>query len=258
MGACVPEEYGGGGVDFLSYILVLEELSRADAGVGVTVAVHTSAVHAADPHVRHRRAAGAVRAAARAAASVLGAFALTEAEAGSDAGSLRTAADARRRRLDDHRREAVDHERTATPARSCSSRARITSTPGARGVSRVRARRRARARDPRRGEARAQLVRRPNDIVIEGARRRARPAAPRGGPAASASRWRRSTAAASGSRRRRSASRRPRYDVARALRAERRAFGQRDRGASRRSSTSSPTCPRRSTRPACSSTGRRG
>src|SRR2546421_9782595 len=44
MGACVPEEYGGAGTDFVSYILVLEELSRADAGVGGTVAVHTSAV----------------------------------------------------------------------------------------------------------------------------------------------------------------------------------------------------------------------
>jgi alkylation response protein AidB-like acyl-CoA dehydrogenase len=42
MGACVPEEYGGAGADFLSYILVLEELSRADAGVGVTVAVPTA------------------------------------------------------------------------------------------------------------------------------------------------------------------------------------------------------------------------
>ena len=44
MGTCVPEAYGGAGADFLSYILVLEQLSRADAGVGVTVAVHTSAV----------------------------------------------------------------------------------------------------------------------------------------------------------------------------------------------------------------------
>ena len=43
MGVCVPAEHGGAGADFLSYILVLEELSRADAGVGVTVAVHTSA-----------------------------------------------------------------------------------------------------------------------------------------------------------------------------------------------------------------------
>ena len=44
MGVCIPAEYGGAEADFLSYILVLEELSRADAGVGVTVAVHTSAV----------------------------------------------------------------------------------------------------------------------------------------------------------------------------------------------------------------------
>src|SRR5207247_9667062 len=44
LGVCIPEEYGGAGADFLAYILVLEELSRADAGVGVTVAVHTSAV----------------------------------------------------------------------------------------------------------------------------------------------------------------------------------------------------------------------
>src|SRR3712207_5085080 len=43
LGVCIPEEYGGGGADFVSYVLVLEELSRADAGVGVTVAVHTSA-----------------------------------------------------------------------------------------------------------------------------------------------------------------------------------------------------------------------
>jgi alkylation response protein AidB-like acyl-CoA dehydrogenase len=43
MGVCVPVEHGGAGADFLSYMLVLEELARADAGVGVTVAVHTSA-----------------------------------------------------------------------------------------------------------------------------------------------------------------------------------------------------------------------
>src|SRR3712207_4178872 len=43
MGLCVPAEYGGAGTDFLSYALLLEEISRADAGVGVTLAVHTSA-----------------------------------------------------------------------------------------------------------------------------------------------------------------------------------------------------------------------
>ena len=44
LGVCVPESLGGAGADFMSYALVLEELSRADAGVGVTGSVHTSAV----------------------------------------------------------------------------------------------------------------------------------------------------------------------------------------------------------------------
>ena len=65
MGVCVPEEHGGAGADFLAYMLVLEELSRADAGVGVTVAVHTSAGHAADPQPRLRGADRAPRPAAR-------------------------------------------------------------------------------------------------------------------------------------------------------------------------------------------------
>jgi alkylation response protein AidB-like acyl-CoA dehydrogenase len=92
MGACVPEEYGGAGADFLSYILVLEELSRADAGVGVTVAVHTSAVTL--PILlfgTNEQKARFVPPLAR--GEHLGAFALTEAEAGSDAGALRTRAE---------------------------------------------------------------------------------------------------------------------------------------------------------------------
>jgi alkylation response protein AidB-like acyl-CoA dehydrogenase len=91
MGVCIPEEYGGAGADFLSYILVLEELSRADAGVGVTVAVHTSA--ATLPILTfgtEEQKSRFVPPLARAEA--LGAFALTEAESGSDAGSLRTTA----------------------------------------------------------------------------------------------------------------------------------------------------------------------
>jgi alkylation response protein AidB-like acyl-CoA dehydrogenase len=92
MGACVPEEYGGAGADFLSYILVLEELSRADAGVGVTVAVHTSAVTLpiltfGTDEQRSRFVPPLAR------GEVLGAFALTEPESGSDAGSLRTRAE---------------------------------------------------------------------------------------------------------------------------------------------------------------------
>jgi alkylation response protein AidB-like acyl-CoA dehydrogenase len=92
MGACVPEEYGGAGTDFLSYILVLEELSRADAGVGVTVAVHTSAVTLpilafGSDEQRSRFVPPLAR------GEHLGAFALTEPEAGSDAGSLRARAE---------------------------------------------------------------------------------------------------------------------------------------------------------------------
>jgi alkylation response protein AidB-like acyl-CoA dehydrogenase len=92
MGACVPEEYGGAGADFLAYILVLEELSRADAGVGVTVAVHTSAVTL--PLLSfgtEEQRARFVPPLAR--GEHLGAFALTEPEAGSDAGSIRTRAE---------------------------------------------------------------------------------------------------------------------------------------------------------------------
>jgi alkylation response protein AidB-like acyl-CoA dehydrogenase len=92
MGVCVPEEYGGAGADFLSYVLVLEELSRADAGVGVTVAVHTSAT------TLPILAFGTEEQKARfvpplARGQQIGAFALTEPGSGSDAGSLRTRAE---------------------------------------------------------------------------------------------------------------------------------------------------------------------
>jgi alkylation response protein AidB-like acyl-CoA dehydrogenase len=92
MGVCVPEEYGGAGADFLSYILVLEELSRADAGVGVTVAVHTSACTL--PLLRfgsEEQRARFVPPLAR--GEGVGCFALTESGAGSDAGALVTRAD---------------------------------------------------------------------------------------------------------------------------------------------------------------------
>ena len=91
LGVCVPEELGGAGADFLSYVLVLEEISRADAGVGVTVAVHTSActlpILAFGTEEQQERFVPPL-----ARGDVLGAFALTEAESGSDAGALRTTA----------------------------------------------------------------------------------------------------------------------------------------------------------------------
>ena len=91
LGVCVPEEYGGAGADFLSYILVLEELSRGDAGVGVTVAVHTSActlpiLQFGTDEQRRRFVPPLAR------GEGIGCFALTEPGAGSDAGALVTRA----------------------------------------------------------------------------------------------------------------------------------------------------------------------
>jgi alkylation response protein AidB-like acyl-CoA dehydrogenase len=91
MGTCVPEQHGGAGADFLSYILVLEELSRADAGVGVTVAVHTSAgtlpiLASGTPEQIDRLVPPLAQ------GHELAAFALTESGSGSDAGAMRTRA----------------------------------------------------------------------------------------------------------------------------------------------------------------------
>ena len=133
MGVCVPEEYGGAGADFLSYILVLEELSRADAGVGVTVAVHTSActlplLQFGTDEQRARFVPPLAR------GDLLGAFALTEAESGSDAGALRTTA----KREDDGWRisGAKQFISTAEHAGTFLFFARTSpDTPDARGVS---------------------------------------------------------------------------------------------------------------------------
>jgi alkylation response protein AidB-like acyl-CoA dehydrogenase len=93
MGVCVPEALGGAGASFLSYILVLEELSRAVAGVGVTVAVHTSACTL--PIVQFGTDAQRkefVPPLAR--GERVGCFALTESGSGSDAGALTSRAEA--------------------------------------------------------------------------------------------------------------------------------------------------------------------
>ena len=93
MGVCVPEDLGGAGTDFLAYMLVLEEISRADAGIGVTVAVHTSA--ATLPIAKFgtdEQRETLVPPMAR--GEKIGVFALTESGSGSDARSLQTRADA--------------------------------------------------------------------------------------------------------------------------------------------------------------------
>ena len=91
MGVCVPEDLGGAGADFLSYVLVIEEISRGDAGLGVTLAVHTSA--GTLPIVAYGTRDQAERVVPPLAQGhELAAFALTESGAGSDAGAIRTRA----------------------------------------------------------------------------------------------------------------------------------------------------------------------
>ena len=110
MGVCVPEEYGGAGADFLSYMLVLEELSRGDAGVGVTVAVHTSAVTL--PLLRFgtdEQRARFVPPLAR--GELIGAFALDRGGGGLRRRRPAHVGDAGGRRLADLRREAVHLDR---------------------------------------------------------------------------------------------------------------------------------------------------
>src|SRR4051794_28517015 len=96
MGVCVPDGVGGAGADFLSYVLVLEQLSRADAGVGVTLAVHTGAGPL--PILPHGTTEQIERLAPPLAQGhEIAAFALTEPGSGSDAGAMLTRADAEHR-----------------------------------------------------------------------------------------------------------------------------------------------------------------
>jgi len=91
MGVNVPEEHGGAGADFLSYVLVLEELSRGDAGVGTTLAVHIGA--GIMPILAHGSSEQVERLVAPLARGAeMAAFALTEAGAGSDASAMLTRA----------------------------------------------------------------------------------------------------------------------------------------------------------------------
>src|SRR5919107_156818 len=91
MGIPFPEEYGGGGGDTLSYVLAVEELTRIDSSVAITLCAHTSLgtqpVYLFGSDEQKERLLPDLCAGRK-----LGAFGLTEPEAGSDAGNVRTTA----------------------------------------------------------------------------------------------------------------------------------------------------------------------
>jgi alkylation response protein AidB-like acyl-CoA dehydrogenase len=91
MGIPFPEEYGGAGADSLAYVLTVEELTRVDSSVAITLCAHTSLgtqpVYLFGSEEQKQRLMPDLCAGRK-----LGAFGLTEPEAGSDAGNVRTRA----------------------------------------------------------------------------------------------------------------------------------------------------------------------
>ncbi|WP_409296123.1 acyl-CoA dehydrogenase [Peribacillus sp. SCS-26] len=91
MGIPVPEEYGGAEMDYISYIIAVHELSKVSATVGVILSVHTSV--GTNPILYFGTEEQKQTYIPKlASGEFLGAFALTESSAGSDAGSLKTRA----------------------------------------------------------------------------------------------------------------------------------------------------------------------
>jgi alkylation response protein AidB-like acyl-CoA dehydrogenase len=91
MGIEVPEAHGGAGASFFHATLAIEEISRVDPAVGVLVDVHNTLV--VNALLRWATPAQQARLLPRLAASAVGAYALSEPEAGSDAFALTTRAE---------------------------------------------------------------------------------------------------------------------------------------------------------------------
>ena len=91
MGMCTPEEYDGMGLDTVTYLMALEEISAADAAIAVSIGIHnaiptTMLVRHGTPEQKERWLKPMAR------GELLAGFALSEPEAGSDAASLRSQA----------------------------------------------------------------------------------------------------------------------------------------------------------------------
>ncbi len=91
MGIPFPQEYGGGGGDTLAYALAVEELTRVDSSVAITVCAHTS-LGTQPIYLYGSEEQKQLWLPRLCSGERLGAFGLTEPEAGSDAGNTRTRA----------------------------------------------------------------------------------------------------------------------------------------------------------------------
>jgi alkylation response protein AidB-like acyl-CoA dehydrogenase len=91
MGAIFPEEYGGAGLGYVEYSIIIEELSRVDGSIGIIVAAHTSLcsnhIYKAGTEEQKQKYLTKL-----ASGEWIGCWSLTEPEAGSDAAGTRTTA----------------------------------------------------------------------------------------------------------------------------------------------------------------------
>jgi len=91
LGVLVPTEYGGAGLGYTEYVTIVEELSRVDGSIGISVAAHNSLctghiLNSGNEDQRRRFVVPLAR------GEKIGAWSLTEPEAGSDAGGTQTVA----------------------------------------------------------------------------------------------------------------------------------------------------------------------
>ncbi len=94
MGVPIPTEFDGGGMDTVAYAIAVHELGVVDASLGITVAAHISLgtmpiLMFGSEHLKKKYLPPLAR------GEMIGAFGLTEPEAGSDAGATRTRAELR-------------------------------------------------------------------------------------------------------------------------------------------------------------------
>ena len=99
LGMQIPEAYGGAGMKFHDYVIALEEVARADASVGLTMASHNSLctghIYLAANDAQKQKYLPRL-----ASGKALGAWGLTEPGSGSDAGAARTRAVRKGNRLE--------------------------------------------------------------------------------------------------------------------------------------------------------------